>query len=251
MSSPGRVLAILDLFTVERPVWPIDEINAAQGHTRATGYRYVKELVEAGLLQKVSAGRYALGARIIELDYQIRRTDPVLHAASAPMAALSAESGFDTVLSVLFEGPKVVDVHRVSGSRKLQLAFGRGHPRPLFKAAAPKVLLAGLPRPRLLELHRQHAAQIAAHGLGDDWNAFRQYLADIRREGFYLSLGESEPGIAGAAMPVHNADGEVVAALALVGTEAAIRRAGRRRLVQWLGDGTARIETALRAVPAR
>ena len=92
MSSSSNVFAILGLFTQERPVWQPDEINAALGYTRPTGYRYVKELVEAGMLQKVSVGRYALGGRIIELDYQLRQTDPVLLASVPAMMAAGVAS---------------------------------------------------------------------------------------------------------------------------------------------------------------
>ena len=85
MSSPQRMLAVLDLFTAEHPTWVIDDMMEALGYARATGYRYVKDLVDAGLLQKVSVGHYALGGRIIELDYQLRQTDPVLQAARKVM----------------------------------------------------------------------------------------------------------------------------------------------------------------------
>jgi len=92
-SSSTKVFAILDLFTGERPVWQPDEINETLGYTRPTGYRYVKELVEAGMLQKISAGRYALGGRIIELDFQLRQTDPVLSASVPVMKDLAARTG--------------------------------------------------------------------------------------------------------------------------------------------------------------
>ena len=52
MSSLSRALAILDLFDVETPVRSLDEINAALAYSRATGYRYVKDLVASGLLQR-------------------------------------------------------------------------------------------------------------------------------------------------------------------------------------------------------
>ncbi|MFM7009746.1 MAG: helix-turn-helix domain-containing protein, partial [Betaproteobacteria bacterium] len=67
MTSLAKGFAVLDLFCEVQPVWHADEINHALGYTRATGYRYVKDLVEAGFLRKVSAGRYSLGPRIIEL----------------------------------------------------------------------------------------------------------------------------------------------------------------------------------------
>ncbi|MEO8279760.1 MAG: helix-turn-helix domain-containing protein, partial [Ideonella sp.] len=108
MSSPSRVLAIFNLFSQERPVWHTDEINEALAYSRATGYRYVKDLVEAGFLQKVSAGRYSLGARIIELDYQLRRSDPVLLAAVPVMDELARKVRLDAVLTTLL-GMKVID----------------------------------------------------------------------------------------------------------------------------------------------
>ncbi len=57
MSSLSRVLAILDLFTETQPTWHSDEIMAALSYARPTAYRYIKDLVSAGYLQRVAAGR--------------------------------------------------------------------------------------------------------------------------------------------------------------------------------------------------
>lgn len=229
MTSPARVFAILNLFGEQHPVWHADEINAAFGYTRATGYRYVKELVEAGFLQKVSAGRYSLGPRIIELDYQLRRSDPVLLAAVPVMEELAKQARLDAVLSTIF-GDKLVDTHRASADPTLQLGYGRGRPRPLFRGAAPKVILAHLPRGRLVRIFESHAAEAAAAGLGPGWSAFRARLTEIRRQGFYESRGELEAGVSAAAVPIFDADGDISAALALVGQSDALEQAGERRL---------------------
>lgn len=220
MSSPARAFAILDLFSRERPVWSPDEINAALGYSRPTGYRYVKDLVDAGLLRKVAAGHYALGARIIELDYQLRQSDPVLLSAAPVMQRLAQASGFDAVLSVLYPGPRVIDVHRASGEPGLELVYGRGRPRPVFQGAAPKVLLAFQPRSTLVRLHADHGAAIAAGGLGDSWAAFRGLLSDIRRQGWYRSSGELQPDVGAFAMPLLDPEGQCTHALALVGSVA-------------------------------
>ena len=73
MSSPARVLAILELFTIEQPVWSLEAINAELGYSRTSGYRDLKELADLGYLQKVAKGFYALGPKIIQLDYQLNR----------------------------------------------------------------------------------------------------------------------------------------------------------------------------------
>lgn len=246
MTSPARALAVLELFSRERPVWQPDEITEALGYTRATGYRYVKDLVEAGFLQKVSAGHYALGGRIIELDYQLRQSDPVLLAAMPVMEALAASSALDAVLSVVFGGPQVIDIHRVSAQANLTLAYGRGRPRPLFRSGAPKVLLTGLPRAQLLKVYEQRAAEIAANGMGGSWAEFLAYLGRVRKAGYYRSKGELEPGIGAAVVPVFNREGDVVAALALVGVDARIDPHDDAELRQWLQAAALEIQRALR-----
>ncbi|MDP9013390.1 MAG: helix-turn-helix domain-containing protein [Pseudomonadota bacterium] len=245
MSSSSRVFAVLGLFSKQRSVWHTDDINAALGYSRASGYRYVKELVEAGLLQKVAAGRYALGARIIELDYQLRQSDPVLLAAAPIMDGLAKRSGFDVVLSTLFGRTRVIDTHRIGPGSALRLAYGRGRPRPLFRGAAPKVMLAALPRAALKAIYDRHVEEIAAAGLATTWAEFRRCMGRIQEAGFYISLGEVEERVGAAAVPILNAEGELLAALALVGTDEALRAAGQSRLVQWLHDAARTVKSTI------
>lgn len=246
MSSVSRVFAILDLFSQEQPVWYIDDIIAEMGYSRPTGYRYVRELVEAGFLQKVAAGRYALGARIVVLDNQLRQTDPVLRAAGPWMRKLVAQTGFDAVLSSMF-GYQVVDTYRVNSDSQLELGYGRGRLRPLFQGAAPKVLLAHLPRAQMLKLYETHADEIAQRGMGDNWTAFRKGLAAIRKEGFYYSLGELEEVLGGAAVPLLDSGGDVLAALTLVGTVDTLRVAGAVTLREALQPAAQQICASLSA----
>jgi DNA-binding IclR family transcriptional regulator len=249
MSSPGRVFAILDLFTRERPIWQPDAINEALGYSRPTGYRYVKELVDAGMLQKVAAGHYSLGGRIIELDFQLRQSDPVLLAAVPAMQRLAAAAGFDAVLTVMFEGPRVIDIHRVNADKELELAYGRGRPRPVFRSAAPKILLSHLPRGPLVKIQAAHQAEIAENGMGATWPEFRSTLAEIRKRGWYRSVGELQASLGSLAVPVFNQEDECVAALALVGNIKRISAVADEDLLRPLHKATDAIRKAL-AAPA-
>lgn len=244
MTSPARVLAILNLFDEANPVWHADDVNAAMGYSRATGYRYVKDLVEAGFLRKASAGRYSLGPRIIELDYQLRRSDPVLLAAVPVMDELARRAKLDAVLSTIF-GTKLVDTYRASADPTLRLGYGRGRPRPLFKGAAPKVILAFMERAQLVRIHEACAAEAAESGLGATWPEFRTRLSEIRRHGFYWSRGELDPWLSGAAMPLFDADGDVAAALTLVGLKESLESAGEGQLRTLLQQGCAEIQARI------
>ena len=84
-------------------MWSTAAIIEALETSRSTGYRYIKTLHEAGLLNAVRHGHYSLGPRIIEMDLQIRLTDPLLLASHGVLEEL-----VDTI------GHSALSVYRVS-----------------------------------------------------------------------------------------------------------------------------------------
>ena len=187
MSSTARAFAILGLFSRTHSSWHTDDIITSLRYSRASGYRYVKELVDAGFLQKVAAGRYALGPRIVELDHQLRQSDPVLLAAVPIMEALAHRTGLNVVLSALFGGDRVIDIHHTRVGNGLDLGYGRGHLRPLLQGAAPKVLVAGLPRAALQRLYHRRVDAVVAAKLGGSWDEFRRHMGEPRGTLLYVA----------------------------------------------------------------
>ncbi len=114
-----------------------------------------------------------------------------------------------------------------------------------MRGAAPKVLVSGLPRAALKHLYDRHAAEITAAQLGRNWVEFRRRMSDIREARFHLSLGEVERHVGAAAVPIVNHDGEVLAALALVGSVSTIRAAGDAKLRRWLTKAAGEVQSAL------
>jgi len=160
---------------------------------------------------------FTLGPRIIVLDHYIRQADPVLQCGIPLMKELVLQTGFDCVVSSL-RGDQLLDTYREFGSTPANLSYGRGRPRPLFKGGAPKVILAGLPTTQLHKLFDSHLVEIAEAGLPINWADFRRYYSQIRKSGFYFSNGELETNLAAIAVPLHQGEGEVIGALALVTT---------------------------------
>jgi DNA-binding IclR family transcriptional regulator len=154
-SSLARMLSVLDLFSEQRLHWSADAISEALQVSLPTGYRYVKMLTEAGLLQRSGDAQLTLGPRIIELDHYIRQADPVLQQGLPFMKELVALTGLDCVVSSLL-GERLLDTHREYGSAPADLSYGRGRPRPLFLGAAPKVILAHLHTAQLRRLKDAH-----------------------------------------------------------------------------------------------
>ncbi len=214
-SSLSRMLGVLDLFDDGVLTRTAENIAGDMGVSVPTGYRYVRMLVEAGLLQRLENSHYTLGPRIILLDHYIRKADPVLREGIPLMRELVEKTGFDCVTSGLF-GNQLLDTHREYAAAPATLAYGRGRPRPMFKGAAPKVIVASFPSAQLHKLFDAQKVQVMEAGLPDNWADFRRYYASIRKAGFYLSKGELEPHLGALAAPIPKDGGGIWGALQLV-----------------------------------
>ena len=245
MSSLTRMLAVVDVFTPERPTATAEDIMLALGYSRGTAYRYIRELCAFGLLSRV-AGTYTLGPKIIELDYYIRQCDPVLRVGLPIMRHLRDEIDCDVLLTS-FYGDRVVVTHHEKGDGKITVSVGRGRVMPLFRGAGSKPIIAYLPPSRLKRFFAENAAEIAASGLGGSWPAFRQSLAAIRRAGYATSVGELDPANAAVGAPILMEDGEVAGSIVLVFSRTRFMIVDQKLVADIAMRAARQIEAGLRA----
>lgn len=218
-TSLGRMLSVLDAFSEENPIRTVEDIAEAFAYTRATAYRYVAELCEAGLLTRVAPGAYALGPRIIELDRQIQRSDPLLEVADPIMhRLLQSDRGQVVLLCSLFRD-KVLCAHQLGQDKALALSYARGRPMPLFRGATSKVILAWLPERRLTRLYADHAEEIRRAKLGRTREEFLSALKGIRRQGCVRTHAEVDAGVIGVGVPLFGGERAVIGSLSMVFAE--------------------------------
>lgn len=145
--SLQRGLALLPLFSGQRPDLGIFEMAELTGLTRGTTHRYASSLVHLGFLEQSSSQRYLLAPRAadpgLSLIASMRRALPVVDV----LQELRDETGYTVSLGVL--GPRYVTyVHRLFGHRrgqyKIDGGLGTGARIPLYCTALGKVLLASL-----------------------------------------------------------------------------------------------------------
>lgn len=239
-SSLERMLGVLDLFDDTHLMRTAEDIAAALDVSLPTSYRYVRLLLQAGLLQRVEDSHYALGPRIILLDHYIRRADPVLKVGLPVMRELVDATGFDCVLTGVF-GLQVLDTYREMGTSPASLAYGRGRPRPLFLGAAPKVLLASFGSTQLKKVFELKHEEAVRAGLPAEWSEFRRYYAAIRKAGHYISKGELEPQLAAVAAPILKPDGGAWAAISLVFDTSRLAIVDLEKMVRLITEAATRI----------
>lgn len=243
MSSLNKMLSLLEFFSIERPVWTSDELLAHSGLSRPTGYRYFKELCDSGLLRRSENG-YCLGPRIIEMDYYIRQSDRLLIACRPVMSQLAQETACNVLLAAIY-GASILAVHQEIGAQSGPLAFGRGRPMPLFRGGGSKVIVASLSQAKHRRLYEDHAADIAAAGLGATFKEFRARMVQIQRDGYVLSVGELDPEAAGAAVPVSSGASIEPSALIMVTTRPHFALIDKPLLVERMQNAARQIEIAL------
>ncbi|WP_426139066.1 IclR family transcriptional regulator [Pseudomonas sp. DWP3-1-2] len=211
-SSLERMLRVLDLFTGESPIWTVDDMGAALGFTRSTIYRYVRELAEANLLFQVEAGRYALGARIITWDRQLRLSDPLVRAAQLLEPSFPQWSEQQVWLICRLFKDRVVCIHQY-GNLFSEVSYSRGSPRPLFRGATSKAILANMSPRQHNQLFLDNPDEVRASHLGQTWEQFRRSLQQLRRQAYVASAGEIDPGVYGLAAPLFDGEGKVVGSI--------------------------------------
>nr|WP_284701073.1 IclR family transcriptional regulator C-terminal domain-containing protein [Rhodoplanes tepidamans] len=242
-------MAVLGLFTMERPEWTVEDAAVQLGVSATTAYRYFKRLTRAGLISPVSGASYTLGPAIIQMDRQIQLCDPMLKAARGIMTKLieHASEGGAVLLCRLFHD-RVMCVHQEIGRGPQEpIVFQRGRPMPLFRGATSKIILAHLPNRTLKSLFAANAEEIAAAGLGASWEDFRRHLAAFRRAGYTTAAGDVDQVRAAVAAPVFGARRAVLGSLSFLVPKARWDESLRARLAPLVMTAARDIEAAMQA----
>jgi DNA-binding IclR family transcriptional regulator len=261
MSSVAKVFDVLDLFSLETPVLRVEDIGQRLGYTRASAYRYVRDLCDAGLLAPAGSGAYALGPRVLELERLLRLTDPLLRASQLVLARMrpAVARGGGVLLVCSLYRDRVLCIHQegaerlTAGGRIIPIQRVRGLPMPLFRGAASLAILAHLPPRQARALHARQSEAIAQAGLGGSWAAFRARLAGIRQAGHAVSSGQMDPDLSALSAPIllpgegPAAAPQLLGSLTRVMTRDDFERAEPREMARDLVHGAEQIAVAVAA----
>jgi len=220
MSTLSKTLAILDFFGPDSLQVSAETILERTGLSKATVYRHVKDLCDAGLITRVGSGSYSLGPRIIELDWMMRQYDPILIAGRDVMHKLAEETRL-AVFSSVFYDDRIINTYIVEPTETFSFHFGRGQPIPLFSGAQSKVLVSYQKGRRLQKLFQEKIAGNPSHPYHDwSWQDFSRAAKKIRKDGYCVTSNELTGGLKGIAAPILQAGSkEAVGSICAVGTE--------------------------------
>lgn len=201
----------------------VSDLGKVLGFTQATTHRLLQQLVDEGLVEQVSASKryalsmdfFALAARAGEAGGLRERCRPALlrlGAALGDSVFLLVRAGFDALCLDRWEGPFPIRSFTGDVGGRVPLGVGQG----------ALAILAHLPEAERDEVMRYNVPRIRHLGgsFGGAPSALdevflRTEINTVRAQGFASTNAGLIDGMAGVAVPVFDANGQVAAALSI------------------------------------
>ena len=215
MSSTSKMLLILDLFTDEKVRISIEDVIQHLQISVPTGYRYLKELCEVGLLAKVESNSYILGPKIIKLDYQIKKLDPIIRIGTPFLKELVQLVGGEALLSNIYNDEIINVYSEKSPDFNYELTYNRGRPHPIYKGATTKMIVSHLPKSKIRKIYDTYETKIIGENIASNWEEYYQQLSTFKKQEFAVAYGELDNSLVGVAAPVF-INNQIMGAITLV-----------------------------------
>ena len=211
--SPDRYLRsfdVLNLLVQHKDGLRLTEIKDALKLPVSSVHNMLQTMVSAEVATVTEDLRYSVGPRAVSLALRTLNSLDIRTIGRRHLQDLAKTIGDDVYLA-LRVGKRVMYADRCLGTQRISLDIRLGEPLYLHSTATGK-------------LYAANDAKLAAHTLGgplpkltsatitDPKELEREY-ARIRAAGYAKSMEESVEGIVGYAIPVHDAAGELAAAI--------------------------------------
>lgn len=208
-----RALDLLEMIARSGRSLALPELEAILDLPKPTVHRLCQKLESEGYLMREPGGRrYTVGRRLLRLGLDVMRTGATFDRR-AILEKLVTEIG-ETCNFTALAGHEVIYLDRVEARWPLRLHLEPGSRVPLHCTASGKLFLSALPagrRTRLLDsldLSAHTPATLTARP------ALERELAAIRSQGYSLDREEFLLGLVAIAVPVIDAQGTTLAAIA-------------------------------------
>lgn len=214
--NPLKALSVLDFVGGQRRPVTVAEVAEGISSDRATAYRMLMTLVQAGYVHKTAdAKHYRLTFQVLSLARHLLGEDERAGLILACLRAISEETGETVHYSVLDRDAAVL-VYRAKGTQRVAVDFRIGDRSPLHCSSIGKVLLA-FQDVRVTEaVIAAGLAKVAPNTITDPVE-LRRSLGLIRAQGYAFDDLEFAPDMRCVALPVFENGGDVPGGIAISG----------------------------------
>lgn len=215
MSTIGKALSLLNLFTQSRLELRLSDVARLSGMDKATVHRHLTELKNAGILEQTGPEKiYRMGPEVLRLANIRESAVPMLVIAKQILEELSDTTCETTHMSLLKNETLVTVAHNYSNAHATGVMMGDKNSHPLHATSSGLAVLANLPSTFIEKILNAPLPSYTPHTLTDP-DKIKSVLAEIRAMGFSESFSGFEANLHSFAAPIFNANARVIGALSV------------------------------------
>ncbi|QIX28861.1 helix-turn-helix domain-containing protein [Nocardioides sp. JQ2195] len=212
IQSIERGFAVLLTFDEESPSPTASEVAERTGLSRPAVRRILLTLQNLGYV-RAEGQRWRLSPRVLTIGQHFAATNSIIEVTQPHLLRVAERTGESASLAQL-DGVDVIYVARVHARRVLSLNVDIGTRLPAHATSMGRVLTAWAGSDVVDRVINEGGLPALTSRTITDPIVFRDTLHQVRTEGFAIVDGELEEGFLSAAVPVRDAKGSVIAAIA-------------------------------------
>ena len=208
----AKVFALLELLS-QRGSARLTDLALALGVPKTTLHRITSQLEQLGYLQREPGGRrLTIAPRLTTLSTDILAASITQAPRHAILEGLALRLGESCSFGIQI-GHEIVYLDDVTAPSPLSFNFGTGQRTPLYCTSTGKLYLAHMSDANLDSYFKSQELIAHTPNTITDQNRLRAELAEIAVNGCAYSQAEFVVGVIGAAVPVVDVEGRILAGI--------------------------------------
>jgi DNA-binding IclR family transcriptional regulator len=244
----AKAIKLLEALAAHERPQRVTELARELGIAKSNVHRLLQTLIELGHVRQNEHGLYLASIRLWEFGSQVAGRLAIQRAAGDHLKRLAAATAEESQLAML-DGTDTVYLQAIEAVHPVRVASVLGRRVSLHCTAVGKAILAYQPdaviRATTRQLHSFTPRTITTS------ERLRAELAEIRRRGYAMNLGEWHAGIHGIGAPITSPDGTVGAAVSVIGPAERMQARKLRELAPKVVEAAEAIALSLAYVIAR
>ncbi len=242
LKTVEKALDIFDCIAEAPRPLTASETAARMGMSLSSVYKFLSTLTDKDYLSFDSETKqYRPSSRLVHLATRLSGNQQLTQLALPYMKELAAVTK-ETIHLAVPQGINVVFLEKIDSPHTLNVQTKIGTVSRMDRGATPQAIMALSPEDTFEKLCREvgqepDGAAAAAH--------LRQLRQQIRQNGYIMSLGQMNVGVAAIAVPVVGADGLAAGAIAVAAPQARFSQEQFLSYVPMLKQASVRISQAL------
>jgi IclR family transcriptional regulator, KDG regulon repressor len=217
-----KCVGILSLLAESEKALGISDISNALGYHKSTVFNTVYTLLDLGVLEGNSEGKFRFGARLYSLVRAAAKGSDLVSSIRPYLQEVNEKTGLSAFLGIR-SGSRAVIVDKVDSHLDIKVSSETGMRIPLLAGAGGKVLLSQLSDAEIDSIVSENKLKKSTPSSFVNKRGCREIIKKVRQEGFAIDDEEYIEGVRALAVPLRLNRDNLQAAIWVMGLKSQIK----------------------------